>query len=476
MPSPTSRDVSATFDASGQAPLRAYWLAELIRLREAHWGPLEDTAIVRQVRQLEVGLPDRILARAQALAQQENLAPLVDGWRRSAFAVLALLLLLALLSGAGVAAGALGDGTRAVNVLWAMGALLGLHLLTFLLWLASFLLRPAAMTPLGRLWLWITRKLARGPDSALVPQALLNLLARAGALRGLFGAISHGLWLAGLAAALATLLALLSTASYRFIWATTLLAPDTFVRLTQVIGWLPSQLGFPLPDPAMVRASDGTRPLAADAQVQWSLWLIGVFVTYGILPRLLAWLACIAATRRALRGLAIDPALAGHAALRDRLEPPAQSTGIDRPVDPLHQPRVATAVPAGLGGQPVLLGLELPADLDWPPATLAASIRQAGNLDTREQRNRLLDALAQAAASRLLVACDARQTPDRGTLALIAELAAHANQTRVWLLAPAGAETREPQWRQRLAALGLDAAAIIGPGGTPLDWLEHGHD
>ncbi|MGB3819739.1 DUF2868 domain-containing protein, partial [Achromobacter pulmonis] len=158
------------------------------------------------------------------------------------------------------------------------------------------------------------------------------------------------------------------------------------------------------------------------------------------------------------------------------LEPPAQSTGIDRPVDPLHQPRVATAVPAGLGGQPVLLGLELPADLDWPPATLAASIRQAGNLDTREQRNRLLDALAQAAASRLLVACDARQTPDRGTLALIAELAAHANQTRVWLLAPAGAETREPQWRQRLSALGLDAAAIIGPGGTPLDWLEHGHD
>ncbi|MGV8294385.1 DUF2868 domain-containing protein, partial [Pseudomonas aeruginosa] len=104
-------------------------------------------------RQLDIPLPARILARAQALAQRENLVPLVDGWRRSAFAVLALLLLLALLSGAGVAAGALGDGGRAVNVLWALAALLGLHLLTFVLWLASFLLRPAAMTPLGRLWL-----------------------------------------------------------------------------------------------------------------------------------------------------------------------------------------------------------------------------------------------------------------------------------------------------------------------------------
>ncbi|MES1423528.1 DUF2868 domain-containing protein, partial [Vibrio cholerae] len=83
-------------------------------------------------------------------------------------------------------------------------------------------------------------------------------------------------------------------ASYRFIWATTLLAPDTFVGLTQVVGWLPAHLGFPLPDAAMVRASDGVQALGADAQVQWSWWLIGVLVTYGILPRLLAWLACLA--------------------------------------------------------------------------------------------------------------------------------------------------------------------------------------
>lgn len=474
MPSPTSRDVSAVPDASRPSPLHAHWLAELVRLREAHWGPLEDAAVVRRVRQLDADLPDRILARAQHLARREGLAPLVDGWRRSAWAVLAVLLLLALLSGAGVAAGALGDGARPVNVLWALGALLGLHALTFLLWLASFLLTPSSMTPLGRLWLWATRKLARGPDSALVPQALLNLLARAGALRALFGAVSHGLWLAGLSAALATLLALLTTASYRFIWATTLLAPDTFVWLTQVAGWLPAHLGFPLPDAAMVRASDGVQALAADAQVQWSWWLIGVLVTYGILPRLVAWLACVAVARRALRGLRIDPALAGYAALRDRLEPPAQSTGIDRPVDPLHQPRVESAVPASMGGQPVLLGLELPTDLDWPPAGLPDAIRMAGNLDTREQRNRLLDALSQAGASRLLIACDARQTPDRGTLALIAELAAHAGQTRVWLRAPAAADTREPIWRERLAALGLEAGAIISAGGAPLDWLEHG--
>ncbi|WP_241137326.1 DUF2868 domain-containing protein, partial [Achromobacter xylosoxidans] len=110
------------------------------------------------------------------------------------------------------------------------------------------------------------------------------------------------------------------------------------------------------------------------------------------------------------------------------------------------------------------------------PPVPTASIHQAGNLDTREQRNHLLDALSQAAASRLLIACDARQTPDRGTLALIAELAAHAGQTRVWLLAPAAADTREALWRERLAALGLAAGAVFGPGAAALAWLEQGHD
>lgn len=473
MPSSTSRDP----ESADPSRLRAHWLAELVRLREAHWGPLEDADAVRRVRQLDAGLPARILARAALLAQREQLVPLVDAWRRSALAILAALFALAAVSGAAAALGALGDGTRPVNVLWALGALLGLHALTFLLWLASFLFKASSATGLGRLWLWATRKLARGPDGALVPQAFLNLLARAGALRGLFGAVSHLLWLTALCAALAALLAVLSTASYRFIWATTLLAPDTFVTLTQAVGWLPAQLGFPLPDAAVVRASDGAQVLPADAQVQWSVWLIGVLVVYGIVPRLLAGTLCAAAALRALRRLRVDPALPGFAALRDRLEPPALSSGIDRPVDPLHEPRMRAAPPSALDGRPVILGLELPQDLQWPPADVPAAVQQAGNLDTREERNRVLDALANTAATRLLIACDARQTPDRGTLSLIAELAAHAAQTRVWLIPPAAqapVASRAPLWRERLLALGLPAQAVVQSSAAPYAWLESG--
>ncbi|OZI77125.1 DUF2868 domain-containing protein [Bordetella genomosp. 12] len=450
--------------------LTAQWLAEALRLREEHWGPLDDRDEARRARQTEGDFCTRVLVRATLLARRENLDDVLTRWRQGAVFALLVLLVIVLASGAGVAWSALGDGSRAVNVLWALGALLGLHGLMFLLWLASFMLPAARASGLGRLWLWITRKFARGPDSALIPQALLNLLGRAGALRWLLGTVSHLLWLAALCAALGTLIVILSTASYRFIWATTLLSPEAFVRLTAWAGWLPAQFGFGLPDPAIVRASDGQQVLPAAAQVQWSVWLIGMVVIWGIVPRLLAALLCLTMSARALARLRIDPSLPGYAALRDRLTPTARASGVDRPADPLHTPRISNR--NALDGRPVYASLELPADLARPaPGTEA--VFDAGNLDTREQRNALLDGLAARPASRLLLACDASQTPDRGSLALIASLSAHAGQTRIWLL---GEGERLAQWRDRLQAAGLPGAAIVSQQDPALQWLERGSD
>ncbi|AMD49297.1 membrane protein [Bordetella holmesii F627] len=448
--------------------MTAQWLAESLRLREEHWGPLEDHDEARRARLTEGDFSARVLERARLLASREHLDDVLLRWRQGAVFALLILLVIVLASGAGVAYGALGDGSRPVNVLWALGALLGLHGLMFLLWLASFLLPAGRATGLGRLWLWITRKLARGPDSALIPQALLNLLARSGALRWLLGTVSHLLWLAALCSALGALIVILSTASYRFIWATTLLGPEAFVRLTAWAGWLPAQLGFSLPHPDIVRASDGQQVLPAAAQVQWSVWLIGMVVCWGIVPRLLAALLCLTMSARALAKLRIDPELAGYAALRDRLTPAAQASGMDRPADPLRTPRITHT--AAIGGRPVYASLELPAEQNRPvPAT--ETVFDAGNLDTREQRNALLDALAASPASRLLLACDAHQTPDRGSLALIASLSAHAGQTRIWLL---GAGERLAQWRTRLQDAGLPAAAILDAQEPALQWLERG--
>jgi hypothetical protein len=464
---------------------QAHCLAEAIRLREEHWGPLEDADAVRHARLGPEHFETRVLRRAQWLSQHEGLEKLMMRWLHGAGISLAVLALIAAVAGVMTAAGALGDGSRAVNVLWAIGALLGLNTLTFLLWVTTFLFTPKKTTWLGSLWLWVTQKIARGPDATLIPHALMNLLGRAGALRWLFGCISHGLWVIGLSTALVTLLVMLSTASYRFVWATTLLEPDTFVFLTQTLGWLPAQLGFAVPNEAVIRASDNSQVLPGIAQTQWSIWLIGVVVVYGLLPRVLAGVWCLINTRRARQRLHISDTLPGYVALRDRLLPVAQPSGIDRPVDPLFEPKMRsddpdqTPISAPLNGQPILVSLELAHDPSWPPDTLSERIFDAGNLDSREQRHRLQAALSHNQTPRLLIVCDARQTPDRGTLHLIASLTHQAGQTKVWLFTSDKLGTsgnRLETWRERLIATGMPSTSILQEDDHPLRWLELGDE
>src|SRR5690606_5573547 len=111
-------------------------------------------------------------------------------------------------------------------------AMLGLNSLAFVFWLISFAIPNSNGTWLGEFWLWLTRKLARGPDAALAPRAFIEVLGRNNALRWVLGTISHGLWTTALISMLLTLLAVLSARRYGFNWETTLLSADTFVSLT----------------------------------------------------------------------------------------------------------------------------------------------------------------------------------------------------------------------------------------------------
>ena len=456
-----------------QPVLASFWLAETLRLREAHWGPLDDDEAVRRARAQGGALQDRLLARARWLGEQTGLDQTLSRWRRACMLALGAILLLALVSGASAAFGALGNGERPVNVIWAVGALLGLHALTFVLWPFGLLFGTEGAW-LGQAWLWLSRKLARGPDAALAPQAFATLLSRHGGLRWLLGAITHAIWLVGLCSALAALLTALSTRRYAFAWETTILSPDTFVRLTQALGWLPRQFGFAAPDAAAVLASDGMQAVPAAVQAQWSGWLVGAVVVYGILPRLLALAVCAIQLLRVRRRLRIDPGLPGLAGLRERLQPSVEHLGVDAPDGHPELPRHAAIAPdAGNAAGPVLAGLEIPADLAWPQ--LPAAVYDAGIIDTREQRRGLLDRLAQSPATRLLLVCDARQTPDRGMLRLVLGLAGHAVATRIWLRASDRAEPgRVRSWQAQLCGAGLPEDAISRDGHAALRWLIEG--
>lgn len=465
-----SKPHSATADLSN---LEQLWLSEAIRLREAQGERLEDREANRLARASGGELSRRIQARALWLARRDGQLAALEHYRQGARLALAILLLLALCSGAALAFGALGDGQRPVNLFWALASLLGLNLAMLAGWLLSWLLPSDAGGTLGRLWQWLSTKLARDAQAAQLVPALMLLLQGQRLSRWGFGLLSHGLWLLTLTSALVMLLMLLASRRYGFIWETTLLASDHFVGLTQALGAVPALLGFSQPDEPMIRASGSAALLDDSSRQAWASWLLGVLLVFGLLPRLLLTLLCLGGWQRGTRRLRLDLSLPDYQLLRPQLQPSSERLGISDSA-PQPAPIMAASANQQASSGALLVAIELDPRRPWPPA-LPAAVADAGVLDSREQRQHLLEQLSRFPPARLAIACDPRRSPDRGTLALLGELSRSAAATRIWLLPPAPGEALDSQrlgdWHQALAQLQLTHADS-----APCNWLETGHD
>ena len=452
-------------------PLQNLWLTETVRLREEHAGPLEDLEANRLARAAGGDLPSRIQRRALWLAERDGLTAALKHWLQGARLALVLLMIFAVSSGAGLAFAALGQ--TPVNVFWALGSLLGLNLILLLSWLLGLIFAGEHGATLGRLWLWLSEKLARDAKAAQLAPALLLMLQRKKLNRWALGTLVNGLWLLAMLSALILLLTLMATRRYGFVWETTILSADTFIHVTHALGYLPSLLGFNVPTVEMIRASgDGALDIESARQA-WATWLVGVLVVYGVLPRLLLTLLCFWRWNSGKAALRLDLNLPGYAQLRERLMPTSERLGVNDP-EPAQLHRVESSVGELASEGALLVAIELDEQRPWPPA-LPKNVSNAGILDSRESRHKLLEQLSRFPPARLAIACDPRRSPDRGSLALIAELARNAGETRVWLLqAPPGEALdaeRLGDWHIALQQLDLQFADC-----APLNWLETGHD
>ncbi|QXH75614.1 DUF2868 domain-containing protein [Pseudomonas salmasensis] len=454
-------------------PLQKLWLTETVRLREEHAGPLEDLEANRLARTAGGDLPTRIQQRALHLAERDGLAAALSRWLQGARLALVLLAVVAVISGAGLAFAALGNGLAPVNVFWALGSLLGLNLILLVSWALGLLFAGEHSASLGRLWLWLSEKLARDAKAAQLAPALLLLLQRQKLNRWAVGVLVNSLWLLALLSALVILLTLLATRRYGFVWETTILGADTFVAVTQALGTLPALLGFNVPSVEMIRASGDSALNIESARQAWAAWLVGVLLVYGLLPRLILALLCLWRWKRGRAALRLDLNLPGYAQLRERLMPSSERLGVND-VAPEHLHQVSGGVSELESDGALLVAIELDDQHPWPPK-LPANVNNAGILDSRESRNKLLEQLSRFPPARLAIACDPRRSPDRGSLALIAELARSATDTRVWLLqAPPGQALdaeRLGDWHAALQQLEVSFADC-----APLSWLETGHD
>nr|WP_186355258.1 DUF2868 domain-containing protein [Pseudomonas protegens] len=457
-------------------PLQRLWLTETVRLREEHAGPLEDQEANRLARNQGGDLATRIQNRALWLAQRDGLHSALLHWQQGARLALLALSVLAVISGAGLAFSALGSTQQPVNVFWALGSLLGINLILLLSWLAGLLFAGEHGASLGRLWLWLSEKFSRDAKAAQLPPALLLLLQRRKLNRWALGSLINGLWCLALFSAVVMLLLLLTTHRYSFIWESTLLGSDAFVAITNTLSALPRGLGFGAPSVASVASIQASTRDVYNTELirqSWAIWLVVLVTIYGVLPRLLLMLFCRWRWKHGQARLQLDLNLPGYAQLRERLMPSSERLGVnDAAPEQLH--RVEGGVSAQDNSGALLVAIELDNQRPWPPQ-LPESVKDAGILDSRESRSRLLEQMSRFPPARLVIACDPRRSPDRGSLGLIAELARNASATRVWLLqAPPGQALdadRLGDWHSALHQLQLPFADC-----APLDWLENGHD
>jgi hypothetical protein len=453
--------------------LKESWLCEALRLKETQWGQLDDRAAsLRAAR--EPNAARQIAERANLLGETSGVALALGRVQSGLWAALSVLLGVAVLVGSSAALAALGTGLQPVNVVSALVVLLGANLFSLTLWLLSLILGVGSGGWLALGWQWLVRKFAAGPELALAGQAWWSIWQQAGGLRWVLSSVTHACWLVASLTMLGVLSFTLSIRHFSFAWETTLLSADSFIALTQILGAVPQWFGFAIPDSETVRASGHLSSNSAQAQALWASWLVGALICYGLIPRALLLITSLMMVARAWPRTRPQLKSPYYQALLAKMQSAALSPeGLPPPaVKPLYPPPHKGASSAT---HAMITGIEL--EGDWPPLGLGSAIVRTVIIDSRDTRNMALSQVAQLNPRRLVIACDARHTPDRGTLRLIAELSSYAGKTLVWLQPPdeakppTGAHGRISVWKNQLHAE-TKVDVLVTPLLAPVsDWL-----
>jgi hypothetical protein len=459
------------------------WMAQAVQHLEAQ-GPLNDGPVLQAVLAESSDRETRLLARAWRLGQAQGLDQQLQHLRDMAWGM-ALGLVLVVLAFAWLSARATVGGVstgNTLNVAAAWASLLGLHLVTLLLWCLGWLLPwQASGAVLGRLWLALVTRLPWGrgknPGNAMsLAQAGRDLLQRERLLPWLLGLVSHSVWTLSFVVMLVVLGFAFSFQAFRLTWESTILSPQFFVDFVQTTGWLPGLLGVPVPDVASV-----AQPNAALAdQRAWALWLMGCVLVYGLLPRavLAAW--CYGVWRMRLRGLRLDTSEPYFRKILARLD-------ALQPVAVLDEERAW--MPAGGASTQALprdptacaiIEFELPSEVSWAPqiSLLNPSINiwQHALAGTSSERQAVHATLRQRRPAALLLVCHGASSPDRGTERFVLACAAEAGACRVLLVAAPEVPLQTAQterWAEWLTRSGLakEGIALLTDGTAAEQWL-----
>jgi hypothetical protein len=472
----------------------------------------------------------KVLAWCRAQTNAQSLRACVHQASHRLVFGICLLLILALIAGATTVRTALTTlPSPYANVYWAMLSLLGIQTLALFLWsIANLFLgikqvsslfigtqdsnrsqdstahvtgssaRSSGFTSRGG-WIggWVlriinsvTRRFSRVLHHKVAWQAWTRLVGTGTAGRWTLSGVTHAFWLMFHIGCLAMLLILLSTRQYVWVWETTILSDPNYRQWTQRLGFLPSKLGFPPPEPDDVSASRWTgtpKVLPSTLSESWSRFLIGCLLVYGVFPRAaflgLSWILL----QRAKSRYRLDLSQPFYRYLVTRLTPFTARLGLPPARRESGPEDSSGAVASGdtarvnrgpiSGASPACLGLELGTVVPWPPQpNLSHPLPwiDLGQVESGQDQARVLQTLAtlQPVPGALVILVDVTLTPDRGVERFLRQIQS-GTPTPTWLvltgqkaLQSRGTTERSMKdrlqlWRTTAADAGLDQDQVV---------------
>lgn len=346
--------------------------------------------------------------------------------------------------------------SNVVNFFYVLVCLLGFHTLMLVGWLIFTVINRGSQSPSIITSFISPKTLIRGKDD--VTQAAVELydeqLQHTG-MRWYLSRFSHQLWLATLTGMLFAIIFLLIVRQYSFSWESTLLSDQALMTLTHWLGWLPSMVGFNVPDAdAVVQSRLVTDVMPLSIARQWASLLVGSLLMYGIVPRAIAWAFCAVMFNR--KKMKLDLSLPYY----QKIISFWQRKVVDEDDFVEKVQPVAPKAKVTQGNKLVALLEYKHPNPTWYHAAGEAFITQPpedfGVLDDREDMDRMLEYLATHDVQ-VLLGIHGKALPDRGTMRKLDKLATHAKQgVIVQLLTDDGSieavdSVRRQQWQSALS-------------------------
>ncbi|MGP4119524.1 DUF2868 domain-containing protein [Psychrobacter aquimaris] len=356
--------------------------------------------------------------------------------------------------------------TNVVNFFYVLVCLLGFHNIMLLGWLVMTVINQGKQSSNWFANFVSPSYLIRGKDD--VTKAAVDLYERQlqhSGMRWYLGRFSHQLWLATLTGMLLAIIFLLIVRQYSFSWESTLLSDQALITLTQLLGWLPSMVGFDVPDStAIVQSRLVTDAMPLAVARQWAGLLVGSLLMYGIVPRAIAWAFCALMFRRKKMRLDIkQPYYQKILNFWQRQVVDADDFNNEASVPIAPKAQVSA-------GKKLVALLEYPSEQNhWWQSGLNADlnmdsdIENFGIIDDRDDMARLKKYLDDHPVQ-VLLGIHSKALPDRGTLRKLDQIASHAKDGLiVQLLSDSSAleltkqvanhqDVRYQQWQTALSA------------------------